>query len=74
MMLSIWSVLTIFVVAPLALAGLVTTIVLLTTSRSRPWAEGDQAVSGDEAEPESDAEDEAGEPPSDENDADSVSD
>lgn len=41
---SIWSVLIIFVVAPLALAGLVTTIVLLTTSRSRPRAEADQAA------------------------------
>lgn len=47
---SIWSVLAIFVAAPLALAGLVTLVVLLTTSPSRPFVEADEAAPEEEGE------------------------
>lgn len=51
MTLSISPVLIIFVVAPLAVAGLVTTLVcLLTVPRASPWAETDQAAPEDEDE------------------------
>jgi hypothetical protein len=66
---SIWSVLIIFVAAPLAVAGLVTTIVLLTTSRPRPSAEADQAAPEIEDQQEYKEEDEASDSPDDANDA-----
>ena len=74
---SIWSVLIIFVVAPLAVVGLVTTIVLLTTSPSHRRAEADQIAPDNaddqEGTDENEAEDGSGESPGGDGEADSAS-
>lgn len=46
---SIWSVLVIFVAAPLTLAALVTSVVLLTTSPSRRVVQSLESADGEES-------------------------